>query len=580
MKPVVVLLLTIYVTTISAHGHSELCGFGQGVNPCRECDSGNAAFLASERRPKLPRTFVAPSVINELAALKKTIASVSRNCNKPGGCGTGSATRTTPEQTQKGPSVAEILSLGPNVKLAPKFNPIGDLCTHKAQSRSNLLTKGRKMLVKPARPGRVLCKTDKFDSSSVGAVPTVYNSENHATYEIQQNNDKFTNSFNNIMNKMNFNSNLNSHGFKETSSNGIFRGDTMINNNVMNKISSNNLMSSGSSISNNNIFSKLTNIFNEKNANTPVASGSDFYTTNILNTMTKFLSNDQSTQQHSANQESVVKKNDLTAKFLTPAMNIHNTNNLNMEMRDSHSKSSKFVNILDPSTGNPHTVSLDELCDGRDLTYEEQEKVYKGVELPIIPADALTWKLTLEKIFKPLMTVDNREIQKKVNEGQLGFGPNQPPINDLKKPKTIEIPEEKLHIAEQPTVEFKSPAMPEKIPIPTYVELGYKSYEPPKNTFIIEKQSPARVEEITRTVVDEVPCGNMGPALPDYHPGEIIAVERNDNEDSCQHNQGNYQVNQQSYSESFINTEHSREDQVRGGYLDSNNQHSLTCSCI
>lgn len=121
MKPVVVLLLTIYVTTILAHGHSELCGFGQGVNPCRECDSGNAAFLASERRPKQPHTFVAPSVINELAAFKKTLASVSRNCNRPGGCGSGSATRTTPEQTKKGLGVAEILSLGPNVKLAPKY---------------------------------------------------------------------------------------------------------------------------------------------------------------------------------------------------------------------------------------------------------------------------------------------------------------------------------------------------------------------------------------------------------------------------------------------------------------------------
>ncbi|XP_074110007.1 uncharacterized protein LOC141534513 [Cotesia typhae] len=585
MKTVVSLLLITYAATISAREHPELCGgLHTGVNPCRECDRANIALFGADSQYK-PPSYGFSSFNNGASGNKQTVLTPSPASGygqvtySERGCGgIGPIIQETSQQILSNIGTGGVLSVDSNANAVQTFQPVNDLCTHrKGLLKNNFLHKQRKLIVRPARPSRIPCKVDKPNSLTFGSGSGEYNSN---TFQ----NKKITTTLNNFMNKATQKKIFNGNSIKEMNKFPVFNGGNAALGNIINKIGSNTLISSGS-VSNalrpgSNIFSihNLSTVATNTNINANINSGSH----SVFSGLTTVLSDGKSN-----NKENTVSTG-LRAELLIPVT--HTNNNLNGQInngqlnnfqstnnqliiggqssndqftnaqstnneffnvqsttglvnsqfnngpsQDSHSKPSAIVNFIDPSSGNIRAMTREEFCDDKKLSYEEQEKMYKG-EKQTTTVDAVSWQLYLNKLMTSLIKPLTLGPTKKIPEVGLTYDYKQPPVNEYKKPER-EIPEEIIQFHDSRPIEFKNPA-PNVNPqiLMDQLTSSFKECEPCNNKFI-QQSGSQQIAVSDRVIPDDVPCGTIGTALPDYRPGTIEESQVN-----SESSEGNYGV--------------------------------------
>lgn len=142
------LLLAIYATTASAHSSGLCGGLGAGTNPCPfgEGGDGSRGRLVKPHQRQRPHSFASPAAINQAASLRDALrdatrpgvipdnaASVNNGAYSNSGYGRlGDDCDSGPNPNERGllnnddyeggPSPADLLSLGQDVIVAPKYN--------------------------------------------------------------------------------------------------------------------------------------------------------------------------------------------------------------------------------------------------------------------------------------------------------------------------------------------------------------------------------------------------------------------------------------------------------------------------
>lgn len=91
------------------------------------------------------------------------------------------------------------------------------------------------------------------------------------------------------------------------------------------------------------------------------------------------------------------------------------------------------------------------------MSFDEQESIYNGHQLPTVPADAVSVSLAYKKLTSQLPRNNVSNKKKIVVEERLSFGPRTIPADGQVRPApTTDIPEERLVTVERPIVELKA----------------------------------------------------------------------------------------------------------------------------
>ncbi|XP_034943553.1 uncharacterized protein [Chelonus insularis] len=475
-KAIFYIFVVLFIATVSTQNLSPaLCGgLHSGVDRCKECSDNQTVLVKAQ---PLPKPFVIDSTTSQMNQMKsrptqawrrglkllqnrlrvptKRHRPLLRNLVVPETEPIGFE-RTVQYAPQIQQAQVKVPSVDPNVKLAPRFHPIGDLCYKKGSKPEPVHRLAETMIITPANPPKIECYTESSPVMPLGS----------ARFNTMLQSQTISGDSNSQIPQLLSGSSVTNFGRQRTKLNNKPRGGLISVDKTMNT------NSAGSDIRMRGLVVNL----NEQNSN--------------LVRTNRFRSN-------------MMSSGFMVNNPVNRGLNVYSGNSAVVGVAPQISGVQKTSYVPSPRTFlfGGTAVPLSRNSDAgfivnrgniENRAFNEESSQPPSMDSPAdLVSVALLYKNRIESCKQAAENVGgiNPISNAKIPEGKISYGPETIPINGQVDVISKEIPEEKLHVSEKPVIElnlqkssdtlrsFEGPTKPV-----TYNELGFveKTYDTPR----------------------------------------------------------------------------------------------------